>query len=152
MDAGIGMNENTLGGESLGAVAGDGIAVIEVAMLSGVELDLSTVVQAGREAAIGMDRFDDGEVAIGDAERLIRRSELNAVTGGEFSVCLLIDADACEAARVVCCEFAVLFRHCEQVRRWINCDHRSVAAGFDTDAFAAARITNDIVEFVVAGP
>ena len=39
MDAGIGVNEDALGGESLGAVAGDGIAVVEMTMLAGVELD-----------------------------------------------------------------------------------------------------------------
>jgi hypothetical protein len=42
VDAGIGMNEDALGCETLGAVTGDGVAVVEVRMLSGVELDLAT--------------------------------------------------------------------------------------------------------------
>jgi hypothetical protein len=39
VDARIGVNENPFGGESLGAVTGDGIAVVEMTMLAGVELD-----------------------------------------------------------------------------------------------------------------
>ena len=54
VDAGIGVDEDALRGEALGAVAGDGIAVIKVAMLSGVELNLPIVVRAGRDAAIGV--------------------------------------------------------------------------------------------------
>ena len=86
VDAGIGVDEDALGGEALGAVAGDGVAVVEVAMLAGVELDLAIVVEAGGKAAIGMDRLDDGKVAIGDAERLVGRGELNAVADGELAV------------------------------------------------------------------
>ena len=42
-------------------------------------------------------------------------------------------------------------RHCwtfrrEKVRSWINCDNRSVAANFNSNAFTATRIANDIVE------
>ncbi len=33
VDSGIGMDEHSLGGETLGAVAGDSVAMIEVAML-----------------------------------------------------------------------------------------------------------------------
>ena len=46
VDTGIGVNENALGGESLGAVTGDGIAVVEMTVLAGVELDLEVVVEA----------------------------------------------------------------------------------------------------------
>ncbi len=47
MDAGIGVDEDTLGGEALRAVAGNGVAVIETAVLSSIELDLAAVIQAG---------------------------------------------------------------------------------------------------------
>ena len=76
VDAGVGMNEDALGGEALGAVTGDGVAVVEMTMLSGVELDLAAVVQAGGEATIGMDRLDGREVAIGNAKRFVGRCEL----------------------------------------------------------------------------
>jgi hypothetical protein len=49
VDAGIGMNEDALGGKTLGAVAGDGIAVVKMTMLAGVELYLAVVVEASRE-------------------------------------------------------------------------------------------------------
>ena len=61
VNAGIGMDEHALGDEALGTVAGDGITMIEVAMLAGVELYLPVVVQAGGEAATGMDHLYDGK-------------------------------------------------------------------------------------------
>ena len=101
VDAGVGVDEDALGGEALGAVAGDGIAVVEVAMLFGVELNLAVVVEAGGNATIGRDGLDDGKVAIGDAERLVGRGELDAVADGKLPVDFAIDADAGQAARIV---------------------------------------------------
>ena len=68
MDAGIGINEDALGGKALGAVTGYGIAVVKMTMLAGAELDLAVVVQTGGNATIGTDRFDGSEVAVGNAE------------------------------------------------------------------------------------
>ena len=101
VDAGIGVNEDAFGGKALGAVTGDGVAVVEMTMLAGVEFDLAVIVEAGREPTIGMDRLDGGEVAIGNAERFVGRGELDAVAYGELAFDLLVDADACEAARIV---------------------------------------------------
>jgi hypothetical protein len=42
MHACISVRENAFGCETLGAVTGNGVAVVEVTMLSGVELDLAT--------------------------------------------------------------------------------------------------------------
>src|SRR5712692_9977459 len=48
VDAGIGVNEDAFGGEALGAVTGDGVAMVEMATLAGGELDLAViVVEAG---------------------------------------------------------------------------------------------------------
>jgi hypothetical protein len=93
VEAGVGMNENAFGGEALGAVTGDGIPVVEMSMLTGVELDLPVVVEAGGEAAIGMDRLDNGEVTIGNVERFVGGGELDAVVDGELAVDLAVDAD-----------------------------------------------------------
>ena len=68
MDAGVGVNEDAFGGEALGAVAGDGIAVVEMTMLAGFELDLAFVVEADGQATIGVDCFDHGHVPICNAE------------------------------------------------------------------------------------
>ena len=95
MDAGIGMNEDALGGKALGAVAGDGVAVVEMTMLAGVELDLAAVVQTGGKATIGTDRFDGSEVAVGNTKGFVGGGELNAVADGELPFDLPINADAC---------------------------------------------------------
>ena len=47
VDAGIGVDQDALGGETLRAVAGDGVAVVEVAILAGAELDLAVAVETG---------------------------------------------------------------------------------------------------------
>jgi hypothetical protein len=57
MDARIGVNENACGGEALGAVTGDGIVVVEVTMLAGVELDRSTIFTQGN-VVIHVNRLD----------------------------------------------------------------------------------------------
>jgi hypothetical protein len=44
MDAGIGVNEDAVGGEALGTVTGDGVAVVKMTMISGVKPDLAVVV------------------------------------------------------------------------------------------------------------
>ena len=81
----------------------------------GVELDLAVVVEAGGNAAIGRDGLDDGKVAIGDAERLVGRGELDAVADGELAVDLAVDADAGQAARIVGGKFAGWLFDGEQV-------------------------------------
>ena len=68
MNFGIGLDENAFGGKALGAVAGDGVAVVEMTMLVGVEFDLAVVVEADGQAAIGVDRLDRSDVAICNAE------------------------------------------------------------------------------------
>jgi hypothetical protein len=74
MDAGISVNEDAIGGEALSAVAGEGVAVVEMTMLAGVEFDLAVVVEACREPTIGMDRLDGREVA---RSRLATPSDLS---------------------------------------------------------------------------
>ena len=53
VDRGVGVNEDAFGCEALGAVAGDGIAMVEMTMLVGVEFDLAVVVEACGPPAIG---------------------------------------------------------------------------------------------------
>ncbi len=72
MDAGVGVDEDTLGGETLGTVTGDGVAVIEVPVVSGVEFDLPIIVEPGGNAAVGCDGLDYSEIPVGDAESFIR--------------------------------------------------------------------------------
>jgi hypothetical protein len=82
-------------------VAGDGIAMVKVAMLPWIEFNLLVIFQPPRDAAIRFNLFNHGKVAISDAKRLVRRGELDAIAFGEFSADLAVDADAGQAARVV---------------------------------------------------
>jgi len=68
VDVCVGVNEDSLGGEALGAVTGDGIAVVEMAMFPSVEFDLVIVVEACRDQAVEMNRLDGREVAIRNAK------------------------------------------------------------------------------------
>ena len=40
-------------------MAGNGVAVVEMTVLVGAEVDLAGVAEAGGEATIGLDRLDD---------------------------------------------------------------------------------------------
>ena len=58
MDAGIGVNQYSFGSKALGTVAGDSIAVVEVAMLGRIEFDLAPALKPRDDATIGRDGFD----------------------------------------------------------------------------------------------
>ena len=51
--------------------------------------------------AIGMDRFDDGKVAIRNAERFVGCGELDTLAYGELTVDLLIDTHAGQPTWIV---------------------------------------------------
>ena len=84
MNAGIGVDQDTLCGEPLGAVAGDGIAMIKMAMFFRVEFNLTIVFEPARDAAIGFNLFDYRKIPISNAKRLVRRSELDAIAFGRI--------------------------------------------------------------------
>jgi len=98
VNAGVSVHEHALGGKPLRTVTGDSIAMVKVAMLDWIEIDLAAGVEVGLDssiaASIGRNGIDDGEIAVGDAERLVGRSELDSVASREFTVDLAIDADA----------------------------------------------------------
>ena len=106
VDAGVGVDEHTLSGEALGAVAGDGVTVVEVALFGGVEFDLEIIVEPSSDSTIGMDGFDNGKVTIGDAERLVRCGELYSVANGKLMRDLSVDANSSETAWIISGEFA----------------------------------------------
>src|SRR5580704_13590634 len=68
VDAGIAVNEDAFGGKALGAVTGNGVAVVEMTMLVGAEFDLAVVVEADGQATVGVDRLNRGHIPICDAE------------------------------------------------------------------------------------
>ncbi len=152
VDAGIGVNEDAFGGETLGAVTGDGIAVVEMTMLLGLKFDLAVVVEAGGNVTFGLNGFDHSHVSIGNAERFVGRGELDAVTYGEFAFDLLVDADAGEAAGIVGRKFSVRLLDRQLVCARIDRYDRRVGGSFDSDGLAATRVANYVVDLVVACP
>jgi hypothetical protein len=109
------VNENTFCGEPLRAMTCDGIAVVEMTMLDGVELDLTAVVEPCTKPTIGMNGLYGREVATGDAKRFVRSGELDAVACRELTFDFLIDADSGESAGIVGGKFLVRFLDREQV-------------------------------------
>jgi hypothetical protein len=73
MNVSINMNEHALRGQPLGgAVAGDGVAVVEVAMLCRVEFDLPAAFQPRGDTPIRRNGLDDGKIAVGNSKLLLR--------------------------------------------------------------------------------
>ena len=92
VNAGIGVDQDALGGESLGAVAGYGIPVIKVPMFFWIEFNLTIVFESADDAAIRIDPFNHRKVAIGDAKRPIGCGELDAFADTELAVDLSLSA------------------------------------------------------------
>lgn len=82
-------------------MAGNGVPVVKMAMLFGIEFDLLAVVEAGRDASIRRHGFDGGKVAVGDAKRLVWSGELNTIADRKLARSFPIDADARESAWIV---------------------------------------------------
>jgi hypothetical protein len=82
VDTGIGVNENAFRSEALGAVTGDGVAMIEMTLLARLELALAVVVETCNEPTVGIDRLDEREVAVSDAELFDGRGELDESASG----------------------------------------------------------------------
>jgi hypothetical protein len=152
VDARIGTNENAFGSEALGAVARDGIAVVEMTMLVGVEFDPAVAVEADGQASIRVDCLDRRHVAICNAEPFVGGSKLDAVAQGKLALDLVVDADAGKAAGIVGRKLSVRFLDREFVCGWIDRDNRCVGGSFDSDGFAAACVANYVVDPIVAGP
>ena len=127
VNAGVGANEDALGGKALRAVAGDSIAVVEMRMLAGVELNLAVIGQACGDAAIGTDRFDDRKVAIRNAECFVGCCELDTLAYGELAVDFLIDTHAGQATGIVGRELMVRLLDREQVCGRVDCNYRRIA-------------------------
>src|SRR5580698_445107 len=101
MNASIGENEHPLAGESLGAVASNSVAVVEVTVFCRIKFDLPVPIKPGSNISIPRNRLDDCEIAVGNAELFVGRTELDAVANGELVDNLPVDADTGKPARVV---------------------------------------------------
>ena len=67
MNVAIEIHHDTFRRESLGAVAGDGVTVVEVAHVIGIETDNFASVHFYGELAVLVDASHGAKVAVGDA-------------------------------------------------------------------------------------
>lgn len=68
MNAGIGVDENPFGSETLRAVTGHGVSVIEVPMGGGIEFHLTTTIEARGNVTVERNGLDHREITVCDAE------------------------------------------------------------------------------------
>ena len=84
MDARISVDEDPVCRETLRAVTGHCVSMIEVSMIRSVKLNVTPIIEACGNVSIWFDRVDHGKVAVGNAERLVGCRELNSVADREF--------------------------------------------------------------------
>jgi hypothetical protein len=72
------MNQNSVRGLPLAAVAGDGVSVVEMWMLADIESNFATGVHPDFEIARLADSFDSAEFSVSNLEFPRRGRELNA--------------------------------------------------------------------------
>ena len=80
MNPGIDVDEHSICGQSLGAVRCDGIAMVQMSHLVGIERDLSAAVEMNAGAAFRRERFNGRLLSIGDSQVLHRSGELHPVS------------------------------------------------------------------------
>src|SRR5689334_21987942 len=81
-------------------MAGDGVAVIEVAKLAKIDLNFASAVHC-QTYLVGFDFGDRTEFAIGDPFRSKRSADLQAITCGEGALCLVVNAHTGKPRRVI---------------------------------------------------
>ena len=78
---GVHVHQHPVGGGSLAAVAGDGIAVFDVRVLPGVELHFLPGIEPNFEISFGVDLLGGSELAIGNVLLAGGRGKLHSVAG-----------------------------------------------------------------------
>src|SRR5262245_9758878 len=79
----VDVDEDAVGGLALTAVAGHGIAVVEVRVIGRMDRHGTTRIQAYGEGARRFDGFETAEFAVGNAFRPVRQRELHTVALAE---------------------------------------------------------------------
>jgi hypothetical protein len=87
---------NTLGSESLRAVGGNGVPMIDVAHLGWIEGDDSVfvVVHVGGHFAVLGDCLNGSKIAVGNAQHPSRSSELQPVACSKLALDLMVSGDS----------------------------------------------------------
>ena len=98
---GVHIDEDAVFGQTLGTVAGDGIAVIEVPHPSGVKIDSSSVIHFDGQAIVIADGFDPAAITVVHVEILIIVRELDAIAGRELARKVGVNIHSAQALRIV---------------------------------------------------
>ena len=98
---GVHIDEDAVFGQTLGTVAGDGIAVIEVPHPSGVKIDSSSVIHFDGQAIVIAYGFDPPAITVVHVEVLIIVRELDAIAGRELPRKAGVNIDSAQTLRIV---------------------------------------------------
>src|ERR1019366_8456352 len=98
---GVHIDEDAVFGQTLGTVAGNGIAVIEVSHPSGVKLESSSVIHFDGQAIVIVDGFDPAAITVVHVEILIIVRELDAIAGGELARKVGVNINSAQTLRIV---------------------------------------------------
>ena len=110
---GVHVYEHAVGGGPLAAMAGDGIAVIDMRVLPDVELHFLAGVQPNLKVAFGVNLLDCSELPVGNVLIPVRRGELHAITCRKVSFRFPVNTYAVQSVRVVGKLLAVIAFHGE---------------------------------------
>ncbi len=95
---GIDISDDSACGESLGAVRSDGVAVVVLPELPGVEVDGTLLLAVHKDGeAVGLHLRDGTHVPVRDAQFLVQGGELQAGPDGELAAGFPTDVHAVDA-------------------------------------------------------
>ena len=97
---GVDVDKDACGSEALRTVRGNGVAVVEVSVFCGVELDVAAGIEFDGKF-LAVDASDVAQFAIGDLVFFERSGELNAFVDGELFEFGAVDGCAVESLGVV---------------------------------------------------
>ena len=149
---GVHIDEDAVFGQTLGTVAGNGIAVIEVPHPSGVKIDSSSVIHFHGQAIVIADGFDPAAITVVHVEILIIVRELDAITGGELARKVGVNIHSAQALRIVGHMLAIRSGNGHSIVCGIGRDDRGVAVFFQAKLLAATNVLHGVAGVVPGGP
>jgi len=97
VNIGVDVHQYSVSGEPLGAMTGDGVAMIEVPHLIGVERNGLAALHMHGKLTVLADVLDRADIAVGDAQLPVGCGELHSVPHGELPFQLTVRTDAVQA-------------------------------------------------------
>ena len=149
---GVHIDEDAVFGQTLGTVAGNGIAVIEVPHPSGVEIDGAAIIHSHGQAIVIADGFDPAAITVAHVEILIIVRELDAITGRELTRKAGVNIDSAQTLRIVGHLLAICSGNGHSIVGGIGRDDCGVAVSFQAQLLAATNVLHGVAGVVPGGP